>query len=437
MTAAATPRAASTVVLLRPGPAGPELLLTHRPASMAFAGDLHVFPGGRVDDGDADPQAFARSVLSPSDAAAGLGGDIEPGPALASYVAALRELFEEAGVLLADPTPPTARLEEARRALLRGDTTIGGVAEDLGVRLRTDLLAPIAHWTTPPIMPRRFDTRFFAAELPAGAEPSFEVDEVIAYRWLTARAGLDAMAAGEIGMWVPTSATLQQLEHVSGLAEIRRLIVPGTVAAPRVVAERPGITRIVVSTAGGVPGQTVNAYLVGRRRLVLVDPGDPSDAAADAYLGAATAAGGEIVAIALTHVDPDHAGGAEGMALRLELPILVGSGGGHDLSYTVREVGGETLLTDGDMDLEVIATPGPRADHLAFAVGGDLLVGDIVGGRADRAVLGPADEEAWTRSIDRLAGRRPSRLFPGHGEPLSPEALGVSGGATPPGSAGS
>ncbi len=437
LTAAATPRAASTVVLLRPGPAGSELLLTHRPASMVFAGDLHVFPGGRVDDGDAQPRTFARSVLAPAEAAAALGGEVEPGPALASYVAALRELFEEAGVLLADPTPPTARMEEARRALLRGDMTIGGVAEDLGVRLRTDLLAPIAHWTTPPIMPRRFDTRFFAAELPDGAVPSFEVDEVIAHRWLTPRAGLDAMAAGDLGMWVPTSATLQQLEHVSGLADIRQRIVPGSVAAPRIVAERPGITRIVVSTAGGVPGQTVNAYLVGRRRLVLVDPGDPSDAAADAYLGAAAAAGGEIVAIGLTHVDPDHAGGAEGLALRLELPILVGPGGGHDLSYTVREVDGDTCLADGDMELEVIATPGPRPDHLSFAVGNDLLVGDLIGGRADRAVLGPADEAAWRRSIDRLARLRASRLFPGHGEPLSPDVLGVSGEAMPRGSAGS
>lgn len=437
MTEDPTPRPAATVVVMRPGPDGPEVLLTHRPATMAFAGDLHVFPGGRVDPGDGDPRVTARSVLAPADAATALGGELEPGAALASHVAALRELFEEAGVLLADPLRPTDRLESARRALLRGDVAIGDVVDDLDLMLRTDLLAPVGHWTTPPIMPRRFDTRFFAAALPDGAEPSFEVDEVLAHRWLTPRAGLDAMAAGDIAMWVPTSATLQQLEHVADLAEIRRLIVPGTVTAPRVVAERPGITRIVVSGAGAVAGQTVNAYLVGSRRRVLVDPGDPSDTAAAAILAAAAASGGEIVAIALTHVDPDHAAGAEGMALRLEVPIYAGPGGGRPLPYAVRELADGQSLTDGDLELVAIATPGPRADHLAFAIGGDALVGDLVGGRADRAILGPIDEVARAASIERVAALRPALLFPGHGEPLAPAALRVRRGATPPGSAGS
>jgi glyoxylase-like metal-dependent hydrolase (beta-lactamase superfamily II) len=224
---------------------------------------------------------------------------------------------------------------------------------------------------------------------------------------------------------------------VTGLAEIRRRIVPSRVVAPRVIAERPGITRIVVSGAGAVPGQTVNSYLVGRRRLVLVDPGDPSDAAASAYLEAAAASGGDIVAIAVTHVDPDHAAGAEGTALRLEIPINVGPGGGRDLPYPVRELEDGQRLAAGDVDLEVIAAPGPRADHVAFDAAGDLLVGDLVGGRADQAVLGPPDETAWVQSLHRLVGRLPARLFPGHGEPLAPEALGVRSGATPPGSAGS
>lgn len=414
------------------------MLLTHRPASMAFAGDVHVFPGGRVDPGDADPRLTARSVLTPGGAATELGGDIAPDAALASHVAALRELFEEAGVLLADPAPPAGELAAARRAMLRGESTIGDVAEMLDLRLRTDLLAPIGHWTTPPVMPRRFDTRFFAAELPNGApEPSFEVEEVIAGRWLTPRAALDAMADGEIAMWVPTSATLQQLEHASDVGEIRRRIVPRRVAAPRVVAERSGITRIVVSTAGAVPGQSVNAYLVGRRRLVLVDPGDPSDDAATAYLGAARDAGGGIVAIALTGVDPDHAAGAEGMALRLGVPIVVGPGGGRPLPYSVREVADGEEVSDGDTSLEVIATPGPRPDQVAYAAGDAVFVGDLAGGRAELSILGPADEAAWKDSIERLAARGSRLLFPGHGEQLGPGALEVRSGATRPGSEGS
>jgi glyoxylase-like metal-dependent hydrolase (beta-lactamase superfamily II) len=313
----------------------------------------------------------------------------------------------------------------ARRALTFGETTFPAVVEALDLRLEADHLAPIAHWTTPPIMPRRFDTRFFAAELPVGAEPSFDTDEVVSHRWLTARAALDAMAAGEIAMWVPTSATLQQLSFATGLAEIRGRIVPGDVPAPRVIGERPGLMRIVLGSAGAVPGQTVNCYLVGEDEVVVVDPGDPSDAAAEAIIDAATASGGRLVAIALTHVDPDHAAGAEALAIRLDLPILAGPGAGRDLPYLVRELADGERIGAGAVELEVVATPGPREDHVAFAITGagsglQIIVGDLVGGRADQAILGPGDEAAWSASVARIRGLNADRLYPGHGEPQEP-----------------
>jgi 8-oxo-dGTP pyrophosphatase MutT (NUDIX family) len=345
------PRAAATVVLLRPAAAGPEVLLTLRPSSMAFAPDMYVFPGGAVDPSDGDPRLAARSVLPPGDAAAALGGG---GAGLERYVAAIRELFEEAGVLLADPPPDPAKAATARAALLDGSVSLADVAEDLDLRLRSDLLVPTSHWTTPPIMARRFDTRFFAAELPPSSEVTFAPDEVVAHRWATPRAALDAMAAGEIAMWVPTGATLQQLEHLRDLDDVRRRFVHGPVAAPRVVVERPDLRRIVVSGAGGVPGRTVNTYLVGRRDVVVVDPGDPSDDAARAVMDAVSALGGQIVAIALTSADPDHAGGAEGLALRLRVPIVGGPGVGHDLPYEVREL--SDRQSDPGADTEVVAT---------------------------------------------------------------------------------
>src|SRR5512140_2754649 len=92
------PAPAATVVLLRPRRVGFEVLLTRRPSTMAFAPDMHVFPGGRVDDADGSPSLFRRSVLSQADAALALGGDLEPTAALAAHVAAIRELFEEAGI---------------------------------------------------------------------------------------------------------------------------------------------------------------------------------------------------------------------------------------------------------------------------------------------------------------------------------------------------
>ena len=431
------PLPAATVVLLRPGGPGerPEILLTRRPSTMAFAADLHVFPGGRVDRADADPRALRRSALSGEAAAMRLGGGVSPTEALAAHLAAIRELFEEVGVLLADGSagaadPPADDVRELRARFLAGELTLADLGDELGLRFRTDLLVPIGHWTTPPVMPRRFDTRFFAAELPPGAEPSFDEGEVVDLRWLTAADALEAMGDGSIGMWVPTSATLQQLEHARDLDEVARAIRLGpAMSPPRVVAESDVVTRAVLGGAGAVPGQPVNAYLVGRREIVAVDPGDPSDEAASTLLAAAESRGGRIAAIALTHVDPDHAAGAEGLALRLEVPILTGPGAGAPLPYDVVELADGSRLPAGDISLTVVETPGPRPDHVAYLLREEeppmVIAGDLVGGRADRAILGPPDEAAWRESLRRLTGHRPGRLLPGHGEPLGPEALGT------------
>jgi len=288
-------------------------------------------------------------------------------------------------------------------------------------------------------MPRRFDTRFFVAELPPDTEPTFTTDEVLADRWLTPAAALDAMAAGEIGLWPPTSATLQQLEHVQSFAEVRERLAPGALLAPRAVIESPEVERIVLGGAGGVPGQTVNCYLVGRRELVVVDPGDPSDEAAAAILAAVERRGGQVAAIAVTHADPDHAAGAEPLALRLGLRVFVGPGGGRVFMGEVEQLVDGQRIAAGDIELTVIATPGPRADHVAYLIGArgepghgaDVLIGDLVGGRGSRAIVGPPDAAAWQWSLARVAALRPGRIFPGHGEPLRPGVL--SPAATQPG----
>ena len=141
-------RPAATVVLVRPGAGGIEVLLTHRPATMAFAPDMHVFPGGRVDAADADAALARRSVVSAEAAAERLGGDLEPGMALAAHVAAIREAFEEIGVLLADHAP-SADLVAARSRLLADADAFPAIADDLDLRLRTDLLVPLSRWVTP------------------------------------------------------------------------------------------------------------------------------------------------------------------------------------------------------------------------------------------------------------------------------------------------
>src|SRR5262245_58201471 len=114
------PIPAATVVVLREGAAGLEVLLTHRPATMAFAAGMHVFPGGRVDADDASAELSVRSAVGPEDAAIRLGGDLAPDAALGAHVAAIRELWEESGILLADTAAAPADIEGARAALVEG-----------------------------------------------------------------------------------------------------------------------------------------------------------------------------------------------------------------------------------------------------------------------------------------------------------------------------
>jgi 8-oxo-dGTP pyrophosphatase MutT (NUDIX family) len=221
MTGAAVPRPAATVVLLRPA-ADPtrgalEVLLTQRPATMAFGPGLHVFPGGALDAGDSDPRIVARSRL----------GDPH-------RIAALRELFEEAGVLIADradglpagsDSDLAAELPALRAGLVAGSLDLAAILERFELTLATDRLVYIARWQTPPAYPRRFDTWFFAVELPAGAILDLDPYEVAGHAWMTPRSALAELAAGEIELWPPTFTTLRLLEHVPDVAAIRSNLV--------------------------------------------------------------------------------------------------------------------------------------------------------------------------------------------------------------------
>ena len=153
------PRPAATIVLVRPGPDGLEVLLTRRPDSMAFAAGLHVFPGGRVEAADADPRLVARA-RGPRDGA---------GFRVAHRIAAIRETWEEVGVLLADARRPGIERRLPARRVPTGErpSTISSTRLDLDAadrRPRRD--RPL---DDPAVMPRRFDARFFVAELPPGA----------------------------------------------------------------------------------------------------------------------------------------------------------------------------------------------------------------------------------------------------------------------------
>ncbi|MER5780624.1 NUDIX hydrolase [Streptomyces mobaraensis] len=209
------PRRASTVLLLRTGADGALAVhMLRRRTSMAFAGGAYAYPGGAVDPRDERDVPWAGP--SPREWAARLG--VEPEVAQAVVCAAVRETFEEAGVLLAGPDPATVVADttgaewEADRAALAGhELSFGDFLERRGLLLRSDLLGGWARWITPEFEPRRYDTWFFVAALPDGqrtAGVSTEADRAVWIRPAEAVAGYDR---GELLMMPPTVSTLRAL----------------------------------------------------------------------------------------------------------------------------------------------------------------------------------------------------------------------------------
>ena len=171
----AVPRDAATVILVRPRAAvgGVEVFLLRRTEALEFAPGACVFPGGSVDERDADPAIADAGWVGPAPAEIGRLLGISAGRARALVCAAVRETFEESGVLLAGPAPAELVADgvvpvEDRQRLLNGWLSLGELLSRHGLALRADLLTPWARWITPEISPRRFDTWFFAAALPPG-----------------------------------------------------------------------------------------------------------------------------------------------------------------------------------------------------------------------------------------------------------------------------
>lgn len=241
----AVPRSAATVVLLRDGPGGLEVYLLRRAGSMAFAAGMHVFPGGSVDPRDGETET-GWAGPDPAVWAGRLGCD-EP-LARALVCAAVRETFEESGVLLAGPSPDevvtdtTAEgWERDRLALLDRSRSMSDVLAARGLVLRSDLLRAWAHWITPEFEPRRFDTRFFVAALPVGQLARDVSGEADRADWVTVRDALAEHDAGRMAMLPPTVAALRDLAalgDVEGVLAAPREVVP---VMPRLVEDANGL----------------------------------------------------------------------------------------------------------------------------------------------------------------------------------------------------
>ena len=254
---------AATVMLVRDTPEhdGIEVFMLRRTLQAAFAGGMYVFPGGRLDDVDGGP-AMEAMCDHLSDTRASELLQIDKG-GLAYWVAAIRECFEEAGVLLArsaqtghevrfDEPAVEARFSAARHQVHDGTLDLIELCVTEGLRLMTDCIHYTAHWVTPIGESRRFDTRFFLARAPHAQEPLHDDNETIASLWVRPAVALERELSGELLMLPPTIACLRFLEpHTSAddaLAAAASIGVP-----PRIlpkVRKREAGSRIEVILPG-------------------------------------------------------------------------------------------------------------------------------------------------------------------------------------------
>lgn len=390
--------------------AGRSLLWGRRSESAKFLPGFHVMPGG---------------VLHETDGRAPHDG----GPQARLRVAALRELFEETGVLVASPEPGEAEKASLRDAF-RTDPVEGAERfAALGLVWQTSRLEALGRWVTPTFAPQRFDASFFLLRLeePVPVDPA--LDELDELEWVEAGAALARWSRGRILLAPPLASVLRAM----AAGDVRRARdAHGADGRPTQRWEVvPDLAALSVRTPTLPPATHTNTFLVGRRAAVLIEPATPYADELERtvlWVEEARELGVEPVAILATHHHRDHVGGARALTERLGLPLWA-----HAETARRVDVPVARLLEDGDViDLDgqpirVLHTPGHAPGHLCFLDerSGVLIAGDMVAG-VGTILIEPTDGDMalYLASLERLLEPEPSILFPAHGGPLThPEAI--------------
>jgi glyoxylase-like metal-dependent hydrolase (beta-lactamase superfamily II)/8-oxo-dGTP pyrophosphatase MutT (NUDIX family) len=383
----ARPKDAAAVILLREGtdPADPQFFWARRGRRMAFLPGFHAFPGGQLDAADAEIEVAAVT---------GDGLD----PARAAFVAcAVRELFEETGVLLARGVESLTKgqLASVLDDLTSGRMTFGELLRHYGLTLDARDFEFAGRWVTPPFSPRRFDTLFFVARCPRKQEPRPLSSEFEGGGWTTAGAALEAWRRAEVFAVPPVVHALRTL--AGGLTEDlgeRFLAVPQAHGEPvRRIEFSPGFVCFPVRTPTRPPATTTNCYVVGTDDFIIIDPGSPYEdeqRALQEYVSELVAAGRRPRGIVITHLHPDHVGGVEALRRQLggAVPVSAHRLTAEALAGTTRVdrfvEDGEVIELAGDppLSLRTMHTPGHARGHLSLYEErvGALLCGDNVVG---------------------------------------------------------
>lgn len=463
-------RKAASVIVLRDDPeAGLQVLMLRRAER---AGDLRsgaaVFPGGVLDARDRQAHAHCRGLDDAS-----MSERLElPQGGLDYVVAALRECFEEVGLLYAatpEGTLPPSALAAAhadwRGRLQRSEVGVAEACTALGLQLDASGWRYWSHWLTPPGNPRRFDTYFFVARAPEGQVAEADGGETTEILWLTPKQALSR----EVGLILlpVTRRTLEELDrhasvdavlaHAATLGRIpltmprlatdrrgtRRVVLPDEYAwaelgridprgrgdafceivAGRPVQLSPRVIRVTAPNPGAMTGPGTNTYLVGDpavNRWTVIDPGPDAAAHVQALLAAAP---GPIERILVTHTHRDHSPGAVPLAAATGAPVLgrrPAHAQGQDPSFAPqRELAdGESLTLGPDATLRVLHTPGHASNHLCFLLQQErvLFTGDHVM-QGSTVVINPPDGDmaAYLQALRGLLEIELDGFLPGHG----------------------
>ncbi|MDD2730434.1 MBL fold metallo-hydrolase [Malikia sp.] len=471
-------RPAATLLLLRDGEAGLEVLLTRRSASARFAPGAYVFPGGGLDEADARSHALAARRPSQDDAR------------LTHAIAAIRESFEELGVLLARH-PDGRWVNQQDMAALDRQGSFATQCAARGLTLAADQVYWLAHWITDRDLPIRFDVPFLVARMPEGQQPVADETEQFEPVWLRPQDALERHAAGQLHLIHPTIHTLGWLKQHARVDEVLALSAtheqPLWSSCPRAgwlggrkhavmeheaafgeleltcpdgqllhsldwQSEHPvgllrNVQRLTAPNPGFMTGPGTNSYLVGDPATghVAIDPGPDEPAHIERLW---RAAGGDIRAIICTHSHPDHSPGAARLQALVEQsghprPMILGLSSGpdarHDSHFSPeRELAdGERLLLchpagEAMHTLRVLHTPGHAANHLCLLLEEDglLFSGDHVLNGSTTVVAPPdGNMDEYLNSLDRLlatcAEWRVGFILPAHGHVLgsAPQAI--------------
>ncbi len=462
-------RFAASMLVLRDGPQGMEILMMRRPQrDDDRSAGAFVFPGGVLDAQDAALHPLCAGL---DDAAASARLQV-PGNGLDYYLCAVREAFEEANLLFAyDASGRIVRLDDLgpevhqqlREAASYGGKGLAHVCEMLGLRLAVDQLAYCAYWLTPPGLPKRFDTRFFMTVLPAGQTAIHDGVEAVEHRWM--RPADVVNPANNLTLVNATRKILQSIAHFESAqacfdyARQQRniaLVMPRLAHGPKgqrpVMPEEPSyaevaridpdgagharyalepglavklserVWRVTANNGNVMTGPGTNTYFVAGadNQWAVIDPG-PDDAAHFAAVMAA--APGPVKWILVTHTHLDHSPGSVRMHEATSAPVW-----GRTTDVVDRQdqtfrpdhqpEHGDRIALGPQTTLRVIHTPGHASNHLCFFLEEEktLFTGDHVM-QGSTVVINPPDGDmrAYLASLQALLNEDLEWIAPGHG----------------------